>query len=803
MGIDDQPPNDPRTDPLPTPIVRFLAELKRRHVFRVAAVYGAIGFAVIEVAQAIFPHVGLPEWAITLVVWLVLLGFPLGLVLAWAFETSPDGGIRRTREVEPAVLDAIAAEPARRRWPIGLAGAAGGALLVAAAWLALNATGVGREDAVSLPPLAPGTNPGVAVLPFRTNGDQIAYLGEGIVDLLSTNLDGMPGLRMIDPAAVIAVSNRHRSGEDGALPAGFDRSIAVEMGANYAISGSAVQAGSNTVNLVAQAHDVSSGEPLGPSVEVTGTLDRPDRLVDQLSVALIQQGALPVDGTISLTSLSSAMTESPDALRYYLEGEAHYRRGRYGDAITSYQRALEYDSAFARVLYRLTSAYGWDEKYSLAKEYLARAREVAHRLPRRDSLLVSAPSALSEVGRIEYFERFTSEFPDDVDGWTELGESIFHRHGGSFLPTSRYVEVFDHAVEIAPHYDESYSHLFEDAFARLDSVRVYALIDRYEAANPEGVAANIRLIADLRWGTAAVKARAAAAFASIEGELPDDVWTVSAASGRWTEREEQEALPVIRDARNWHAAMELWRVLQRRAFRGELQALEPVFQVAFANDSARAVAAGHVVALHLAGLTDSSGIGHARDVLASSPMVFTGFVMNHFWLGALAVGAEDWDEAAREAARIDSAAVAMAVTDSAIGARVGRFAEAFIEFTRIMRGDDSRLPAFEQVLSNIVLASFHSEFPVYHMKYEVGRRLIERGDFARAERYFRSFDPYAVMHYVPAQYQLGRVYEAMGEPEKAREHYLIFIRWWDDPDPYLVTWRRDAEAALLRLAGDG
>jgi tetratricopeptide (TPR) repeat protein len=88
------------------------------------------------------------------------------------------------------------------------------------------------------------------------------------------------------------------------------------------------------------------------------------------------------------------------------------------------------------------------------------------------------------------------------------------------------------------------------------------------------------------------------------------------------------------------------------------------------------------------------------------------------------------------------------------------------------------------------------------MKYEVGKQRIGRGDLARAERYFRSLDPYALMHYVPAQYQLGRIYEAMGEPEKARDRYLIVLNWWRDADPYLEPWRAEVEEALRRLSPD-
>lgn len=76
---------------------RFLRELKRRNVVRVAAVYAAVGFMLIEVVQAVFPALLLPEWTGRAVVVLVLLGFPITLVVAWAFELTPEG-IRRTED---------------------------------------------------------------------------------------------------------------------------------------------------------------------------------------------------------------------------------------------------------------------------------------------------------------------------------------------------------------------------------------------------------------------------------------------------------------------------------------------------------------------------------------------------------------------------------------------------------------------------------------------------------------------------------------------------------------------------------
>jgi eukaryotic-like serine/threonine-protein kinase len=76
-------------------LVGFFRELRRRHVFRVAAAYAVVGWIVVQVSATTFPHLGLPGWAVPLVIVLVALGFPLALVLAWAFDLTPDG-IRRT-----------------------------------------------------------------------------------------------------------------------------------------------------------------------------------------------------------------------------------------------------------------------------------------------------------------------------------------------------------------------------------------------------------------------------------------------------------------------------------------------------------------------------------------------------------------------------------------------------------------------------------------------------------------------------------------------------------------------------------
>ena len=102
---------------------RLFAELKRRHVFKVTAIYGAVAFGVLQVADPLAGALELPNMFLRLVVAVLLLGFPIALVLAWAFDLTPEG-VRKTESASPGELEAIVAQPASRRWPAGLSSSA-------------------------------------------------------------------------------------------------------------------------------------------------------------------------------------------------------------------------------------------------------------------------------------------------------------------------------------------------------------------------------------------------------------------------------------------------------------------------------------------------------------------------------------------------------------------------------------------------------------------------------------------------------------------------------------------------------
>jgi hypothetical protein len=165
---------------------RWLAEMKRRRVFQVIAVYGAVSFVVLEAASVIFPAIPLPAWAISLVLWILIMGFPVAVVIAWAFELTPDG-VKRTEAAAPGEIDSIVAAPARHRWPPGLL-AVGGLMLLSAAFYvgrrsATEAVDESPSPAVVASQTAQPTyvdpdedpRPAIAVLPFADmspEGDQ-------------------------------------------------------------------------------------------------------------------------------------------------------------------------------------------------------------------------------------------------------------------------------------------------------------------------------------------------------------------------------------------------------------------------------------------------------------------------------------------------------------------------------------------------------------------------------------------------------------------------------------------------------
>ena len=166
----------------------FFAELKRRNVYKVAVAYAVAGWALAQGIAQVFPVFGVPNWIIQLIVLLIVIGFPIALVFAWAFEITPEG-LKRTEDVDLTT-------PHRIHGPwiyIVLVGVAVSiSLFFLGRYTAPNGITSGDE------------NKSIAVLPFATLSDDRddAYFADGVQDQILTNLAKVSDLKVISHTSV-------------------------------------------------------------------------------------------------------------------------------------------------------------------------------------------------------------------------------------------------------------------------------------------------------------------------------------------------------------------------------------------------------------------------------------------------------------------------------------------------------------------------------------------------------------------------------------------------------------------------
>jgi tetratricopeptide (TPR) repeat protein len=566
------------------------------------------------------------------------------------------------------------------------------------------------------------------------------------------------------------------------------------------------------MRLTAEVRDVETGTVVGSE-----TVEAPvDSLAsaDRLAIALLQAGLLPVDSEPGELDLARVSTRSFPAFTAYLEGERNYRRGQYDAAAASFVRASELDSTFARAMYRAAQSHMWILNHDLEDEYRYQAARLAARLPgselsRRDSLLFTGFPYDYSPAAIPNLERFTRMYPDDLDGWFNLGDAYVHLGGIALRPPSDYRRALARAVELGGSYEETHVHLIEDGFARRDREVVRASLDRL-AALGGGLSAcpGYEFAFTGAWGDDATVAEQVPTAGTSDLSC---AWVTLAASGPATEELERRHLD---DVATGEASIALfWRLVQARTMRGEVDRALEILDVASAAGFEE-WAARNVVMLSLLGLTESSAAAAAvlaAQIPGHSPQ--TGAQVGSFWLGAKAVEEGRWGDVEPAAQNLESAADTIrmeVVGEGPVRARrVHRFADGANQlaatlraYAEVMRGGNEELSAFEDELGREHAQSFITAGPAPYLQFRIGLELLERGDPRSAERYLLSLYPYDWAAYVPAQYYLGRVYEELDQPDRAREHYRIFVEWWETADPELQPWVDEGRAALERLVGE-
>jgi tetratricopeptide (TPR) repeat protein/TolB-like protein len=771
---------------------RLIVEIHHRSLWQVLLIYVGGALVAYQAVQALTEGLGLPQWFPGLAVMLFIIGLPIVVATAFVHEAPA----REATEHGPAPDEGIVqppAEPLLRRhahrritWRnAGMAFVFALAIwgVVATVWMVFNPRNVVVDEAI-----ADEADPGIAVLPFTARGEGMEVWREGMVDLLSTNLDGVPGLRSIDSRTVFA-RWRESVPETGEADRSTEIAIARATGAKYALLGSVVSL-SGELRLAADIYELESGSRMG-QVQVRGSPDSILSLVDRLAVQSLVVALQQMESDLPEIDVASVTTSSLPALRAWLEGEDHYRHGSVNAAVAAYERALAHDSTFAFAYYRLSAAYFWAESVSSDRAELAieQAMRFVDRLPPRQAALVRGIDARERGERREaarILERLVRSYPDYADAWYELGE--FYYHWGTAIPVSLddARRCFSRAAELDPSFATYRIHLIDMAFKHdPDSARVAELLADYRQLSSADAlqTRELEVAFDLAFGDEPRRRRTLAGLDTLDLQVLAMLPANRLLHPRfWREREAVHLALGKRRNRPYSGSL-FWT-----AAGGRGQA-ESGFEYLDRPEVPVEVRACHALGWQQAGFPVSAERLAEADILMSQIDS-----LESSWLlycaGTRAADKGLWEKHARAIEtlkEIERRSVAAGGT--------GRTARG-----RALAAEAYGLWKQEQPEAALAVLDEMRRYNATNMiRWILPNILMHLERWDEAIPYLRSWwwDTYSFMNY-----NLARAYEQTGEYEKARKEYAFFVEAWQDADPELQPWVEDARRALERLTGD-
>jgi TolB-like protein/Tfp pilus assembly protein PilF len=322
----------------------FFAELKRRNVYKVAIAYAVAGWALAQGIAQVLPVFDTPNWLIRLLVVLIILGLPVALAMAWAFESTPEG-IKRTEEA-----DAMPAEAARakRAWIY---------VAIVGGLLSIGLFFVGRYTAVKANASDGGSAKSIAVLPFENISDdkQNSYFADGVQDQILTNLAKVSDLKVISHTS----ARQYKSGIQRNL-----REIGHQLGVAYVVEGSVQRAG-DRLRINAQLIDARTDTHIWAE-----TYDRTAADLFAIQSELAESIVAQLKTKLSpkqKAEIEERPTQDLDAFELYLQAKP---------SIDSYLNSTDVHAALLQALKSLDEAIQRDPNFVSAYCYIARANDL-------------------------------------------------------------------------------------------------------------------------------------------------------------------------------------------------------------------------------------------------------------------------------------------------------------------------------------------------------------------------------------------------------------------------------------------
>jgi adenylate cyclase len=375
----------------------FFAELKRRNVYKVAVAYAVVSWLLIQIATQVFPFFEIPNWAVRLVVLVLIAGFPVALVFSWAFEITPEGIVRET---DVGTGKSITHHTGKKIVAITIVLA-----IISAGLLAFRLFGPKFVSPRQSEGPAAVPEKSIAVLPFESLSEDKsnAYFAEGVQDEILTRLAKVADLKVIS-----RTSTQHFNSAPENLP-----QIAKQLGVAHVLEGS-VQKANDQIRVNVQLINALTDAHLWAD-----TFDR--KLTDIFAVE--SEIAKTIADTLQAkltgsekTAMLKKPTENSEAHELYLKGRHFWNlrtEANIKKALEYFQQAIEKDPSYALAYTGLADCYSIIPNYAdrPPKEDYARGLAAAHRAIELDDSLAEAHTALANaLGANLQFSAAEAEF---------------------------------------------------------------------------------------------------------------------------------------------------------------------------------------------------------------------------------------------------------------------------------------------------------------------------------------------------------------------------------------------------------
>jgi TolB-like protein len=324
----------------------FFGELKRRNVYKVAVAYLVAGWALAQGLAQVLPVFSIPNWVIQLLVVLIVMGLPVALGLAWAFELTPEG-LKRTEEVD----EAAAVRHKKRAWIY---------VVIVGALVSIGLFFLGRYSAAPTQNAAVDTSvKSIAVLPFENLSDdkQNTYFADGVQDQILTNLGRVSDLRVISHTTV----RQYKSGVPRNL-----REIGKQLGVTHILEGS-VQRADDRLRIAAQLIDARTDSQIWAE-----TYDRTAADLFAIQSELAESIVAQLQAKLSpeqKADIEARPTQDLVAFELYLRAK---------QIIDSYLIADDVRAALLSALQSLDQSIKRDPDFVSAYCYIARANDLLY-----------------------------------------------------------------------------------------------------------------------------------------------------------------------------------------------------------------------------------------------------------------------------------------------------------------------------------------------------------------------------------------------------------------------------------------